>query len=62
MDEPGMGEDMNDEDMHEAAQRWHNKKSKKGPKTSRMSIVPDDPAARNAAPFPSPMGNRQKRK
>jgi hypothetical protein len=60
--EPGMG----DEEEHpmEAANGFHNGKpghgKAKGPK-SRMAVVPANPATKRTAPFPSPMGSRQKK-
>jgi len=36
-------------------------KGKRGAKTSRMAIVPENPAVDHAAPFPTPQGTRQKK-
>lgn len=35
-------------------------KGKRGSKTSRMAVVPENPATDHAAPFPTPQGSRQK--
>ncbi len=61
--QPGLGsgeEEDEDQPFHEAAGRKPGK-GKRGPKTSRMSIVPSNPAAKHAAPFPTPMGQRNKK-
>ncbi len=54
-------EDEEEKPFHEAAGRKPGK-GKRGPKTSPMSIVPRNPAAKHAAPFPTSMGQRQKNK
>jgi hypothetical protein len=51
-------------DPHEGMQEGKGKpgKGKRGPRTSPMAIVPRNPAAKSAAPFPTPQGTRQKKK
>lgn len=61
--EPGMGSDDDEPPVAEAAGGFHNGKpgrGRKGGSSSRMSIVPQDPRASHAAPFPTPQGGRQK--
>lgn len=63
-EQPGMGSGHEDQNPMESAEGFHNGKpgkGKRGPKTSRMSIVPADPAANHAGPFPTPQGSRQKK-
>lgn len=61
-DHSGFGhEDEDEEPMAEAAGRKPGK-GRKGPRTARMSIVPADPATNHAAPFPTPQGQKQRRK
>jgi hypothetical protein len=64
----GMGEEENHNPMGESAGEglpgFHNgkpAKGRKGGKTSRMAVVPDNPAVSHAAPFPTPQGSKQKR-
>lgn len=66
-DQHGMGGEQEEDEnpIGEAAGGFHNGKpgkGKRGPKTSRMSVVPANPATKHTAPFPSPMGNRQRKK
>lgn len=62
--EPGMGGEEEDEEPQVAeGAAFHNGKPRRGRKggsSSRMSIVPQNPRASHAAPFPSPQGTRQK--
>lgn len=67
-EQPGMGsgEDSDSpigESAGEGLPGFHNSKpgkGKRGAKSSRMAVVPADPASKHAAPFPTPQGSRQK--